>query len=131
LTLKGEPVTTLAEVMTTTVLTVAQDAPLSHVARALRSRNVGSAIVIDSEENALGIISERELVDSVAGGRNPDQGTAQLWMRPEMLMASVDTTAEDAAEMMRAHNVRHLPVARDGKVVGVVSIRDLLMGIPG
>jgi len=124
-------VTRLADVMTTDVLTVSENATLSQVARALRSRNVGSAIVIDEQELAIGIISERELVDSVAGGRNPDQGTAQLWMRPELLTANVDTSAEEATEIMRANNVRHLPVSSDGKVVGVVSISDLLVGIPG
>ncbi|MBM3677997.1 MAG: CBS domain-containing protein [Actinobacteria bacterium] len=123
--------TRLADVMTTDVLTVSENATLSQVARALRSRNVGSAIVIDEQELAIGIISERELVDSVAGGRNPDQGTAQLWMRPELLTANVDTSAEEATEIMRANNVRHLPVSSDGKVVGVVSISDLLVGIPG
>ena len=123
--------TTLAHVMSTDVLTVPQDASLSHVARALRTRNVGSAIVVDADARPLGIISERELVDSVAGGRNPDQGTAQLWMRPDLLSASAETSTEGAAEMMRVHNVRHLPVLSEGRVVGVVSIRDLLVGIPG
>ena len=117
--------------MSTDVLTVSQDATLSQVARALRGRNVGSAIVVDTEEHPIGIISERELVDSVAGGRNPDQGTAQLWMRPDLLTANADTSPNAAAEIMRSHNVRHLPVSREGKVVGVVSIRDLLVGIPG
>jgi CBS domain-containing protein len=123
--------TTIAHVMSTDVLTVPQNATLSQVARALRTRNVGSAIVVDDQAHPLGIISERELVDSVAGGRNPDQGTAQLWMRPDLLSAGAETSPEAAAEMMRVHNVRHLPVLRDGRVVGVVSIRDLLVGSPG
>lgn len=120
--------TTLADVMSIDVLTVSQDATLSQVARALRERNVGSAIVVDDGMRPLGIISERELVDSVAGGRNPDQGTAQLWMRPDLLSATIDTSVADATEMMRSSNVRHLPVLREGQVVGVVSVRDLLLG---
>ena len=51
-------------------------------------------------------------------------------MRPDLLSAGSETSTEDAAEMMRVHNVRHLPVLREGRVVGVVSIRDLLVGIP-
>ena len=118
---------TLGDIMTTDVLTVTPDSTLSHVARELRHRNVGSAIVVE-EERPIGIISERELVDSVAGSRNPDQGTVQLWMRNDVLSVDPDTSLHDAAEVMRAHDVRHLTVTRDGRLVGVVSIRDLLVG---
>lgn len=118
---------TVAEVMSTNVLTVGETTTLSQVARELRARNVGSAVVIDTAQRPLGMISERELVDAVAAGRNPDQGTAQLWMRNEFVMTEHTTTTVDAAELMRRHNVRHLPIAENGRLVGVISIRDLVI----
>ena len=129
--LGGVPVevraTVLADVMTTDVLTVSGGATLSQAARAMRSRNVGSAIVIDPDTCPIGIITERELVDSVASSRNPDHGTVELWMKPEPATASPDMLPIAAAELMREHSVRQLPVTESGKLVGVVSIRDLLV----
>ncbi|MFN8222537.1 MAG: CBS domain-containing protein [Gaiellales bacterium] len=118
---------TVAEVMSTNVLTVVETTPLSQVARELRARNVGSAVVVDSEQKPLGMISERELVDSVAAGRNPDQGTAQLWMRNEFVMTEHTTSKAEAVELMRKHNVRHLPISENGRLVGVISVRDLVI----
>ncbi len=118
--------TTVADVMSRDILTVQPDATLGQVARALRSRNVGSALVTDSAGRPVGIISERELVDSVAGSRNPDIGVAESWMRANPTAVESSATLADASTLMREANVRHLPVTADGVVVGVVSIRDLL-----
>ena len=48
-------------------------------------------------------------------------------MRNDVLSVDPDTSLHDAVEVMRAHDVRHLTVTRDGRLVGVVSIRDLLV----
>ena len=118
----------VGDVMTTDILTVPSTATLGEVARRLRARNVGSAVVVDDAEQPLGIITDRELVDSVAASRNPDQGQAGSWMRPEMWSVDRDSSLEEASALMRDANVRHLPVTADGRVVGIVSIRDLLVG---
>ena len=73
---------TLADVMSRDILTVARSATLGEVARQLRSQNVGSALVVDEANAPIGIITERELVDSVAASRNPDAGVAESWMKP-------------------------------------------------
>ena len=118
--------TTVADVMSRDILTVQPDATLGQVARALRARNVGSALVTDEAGRPVGIISERELVDSVAGSRNPDIGVAESWMRADPVTVESSSALADASELMRETNVRHLPVTDGGVVVGVVSIRDLL-----
>ena len=118
--------TTVADVMSRDILTVQPDATLGQVARALRARNVGSALVTDPGGRPVGIISERELVDSVAGSRNPDVGVAESWMRGNPVTVDSSASLADASTLMRDTNVRHLPVTDSGVVVGVVSIRDLL-----
>ena len=117
---------TVSSVMSRDILTVTPGSTLGQVARALRSRNVGSALVVDDAGKPVGIITERELVDSVAGSRNPDLGLAGSWMQGEPVTVEAAASLVDASARMREANVRHLPVTEDGVVVGVVSIRDLL-----
>jgi len=120
---------TIADIMSTDILTVRLSATLGEVARTLRGRNVGSAIVVDDGGVHAGIITERELVDSVAASRNPDQGQAASWMRTDYPTILATAAMDEATESMRDANVRHLPVVDEGGVVvGVISIRDLLVG---
>jgi signal-transduction protein with cAMP-binding, CBS, and nucleotidyltransferase domain len=119
---------TVRDVMTTDILTVPGTATLGEVARRMRGRNVGSAVVVDATDQPLGLITERELVDSVAASRSPDHGQASSWMRPEMWSVEQSASLDEASSRMRDANVRHLPVTDDGRVVGIVSIRDLLVG---
>ena len=90
---------TVGDVMTTDILTVPSTATLGEVARRLRARNVGSAVVVDDAEQPLGIITDRELVDSVAASRNPDQGQAGSWMRPEMWSVDRGSSLEEASRV--------------------------------
>jgi CBS domain-containing protein len=120
---------TVGDVMSTGVLTVKHTATLGQVARTMRERNVGSALVVDDGKHPIGMISERELVESVANSRNPDVGTAQSWMRETINTIAPDTPISVAVELMREQGVRHLPVGNNGDVQGVVSIRDLLAGV--
>ena len=117
---------TVSSVMTRDIVSVPHQATLGEVARALRGRNIGSAIVLDDAGGPVGIISERELVDSVAASRNPDVGIAESWMRGGLSPVPSAATIAEASTQMREQNVRHLPVVDDGQLVGIVSIRDLL-----
>jgi CBS domain-containing protein len=120
---------TVGDVMTKDVLTVPKTATLGQVARSMRARNVGSAIVVDERGGVAGIISERELVESVARSRNPDVGTAESCMNQEVRTISPATGIAEAVEAMRLAGVRHLPVVDDGTLSGIVSMRDLLASV--
>src|SRR5690349_19997894 len=96
--------------MTKDILTVPGTATLGEVARRMRARNVGSAVVVDDGEQPLGLISERELIDSVAASRSPDLAQAASWMRPDLLSVEGSATLDEASARMRDANVRHLPV---------------------
>jgi signal-transduction protein with cAMP-binding, CBS, and nucleotidyltransferase domain len=119
---------TVGDVMTTDILAVPSTATLGEVARQLRARNVGSAIVVDAGEQPLGLITERELVDSVAASRNPDHGQAGSWLREQAGTVERSASLDEASTRMRDAGVRHLTVTEDGRLVGIVSIRDLLVG---
>ena len=65
--------------------TVRSGATLGEAARALRAADADVVVVLDSSEQAIGILTERELVDSVAASRHPDHGTVDSWMRTDVV----------------------------------------------
>jgi CBS domain-containing protein len=93
----------------------------------LRERNIGALVVSDDGETVDGIISERDIVHGLA-----DHGSALLSLHVAAAMSApvvtcdpADTVAELMAEMTN-RRIRHLPVVRDGRLVGIVSIGDLV-----
>ncbi len=96
--------------------------------RAMTARNVGAVVIADPLGRPVGIFTERDLMTRVvAPGRNPAQVTLEEVMSTRLLFARCDEPVEAVeCEMQRLH-VRHLPVVdASGRLLGVVSLRDLL-----
>jgi CBS domain-containing protein len=89
--------------------------------------NVGAALVTDADDTLLGIISERDFLRTLVkfGGAVLDIRVRAL-MTKSVVTCAPDTTVSDALSMMSRHHFRHLPVVRDGQILGLLSIRDLL-----
>ncbi len=105
---------------------VAPDQTLRAVAHAMWVENVGALVVGDGQKS-LGIISERDLAIQIGGGADPDTVTAREAMTSNMIAAKVGDTLDEAAYQMLEVGIRHVPLVDDGgRVVGMVSIRDLL-----
>ena len=79
----------------------------------------------------IGIITERDILRSVGLGNDPDRTTVNDVMTPDPDYLEPDVTVEDAAEWMLAAGYRHLPIAEDGKILGMVSIKDVLWALTG
>lgn len=95
-------------------------------AQTMSERNIGALAVVDSGRLA-GIFSERDLMSRVvARGLNPDDTTVGLVMSKELVVAEPKEDVDVALQKMHAIRARHLPVVDDGKLVGMISIRDLL-----
>jgi CBS domain-containing protein len=111
----------------TAVATVAPDRLIAEAARELAVRGVGALVVSRDNERILGILSERDIARAVGM-----QGPAALTMRVEELMTSEVTTCsltdtvDHLAEVMTARRVRHLPVVDGDRMVGIVSIGDVV-----
>lgn len=118
----------VADIMTRTVASVAPDATLRTVVQTMKERNVGSVVVVDSRQHVLGIITERDLVRR-AGERCGEWDRIRardIMSTPVNTVGPHDSWAHVAAEMDRL-GVRHLPVAdHSGKLVGIITSRDLL-----
>jgi CBS domain-containing protein len=108
------------------VVSVAPDATLGEAAREMQRRSVGSALVMHVEQGFVGIVTERDLLRAVAASRHPDQASVEEWMTADAITIGPETTRAEAAAIMQERGFRHLPVVADGRVVGVLSIRDLV-----
>ena len=95
-------------------------------AKEMRELNIAALIVLDDAGELVGIVTERDLTRKIiAEGKDPSSITLdQIMTRDPQTLAPTDH-AGDALEIMRTRKFRHLPVAENGKVVGMVSIRDL------
>ena len=114
---------TVETIMTGDLLQVDAAATLAAAARAMDGRRVGAALVFE-DERLVGIFTERDILRAVA--RDGLGGTVSEWMthHPETIEAS-DTTGHAAAMMIHG-GFRHLPVADGERIVGIISIRDLM-----
>ena len=110
----------------TTVATIAPDASVKRAADWLRAKNIG-ALVVTNEDAVLGLISEREIVhafsrDGEAAGSMPVKEIMQYGVTA----ISPDDSVYRVMNLMTHHRVRHMPVLRDGKLAGIVSIGDVV-----
>jgi len=115
----------VSEHMTASLLTVAADATLGEAAAAMATRGVGAVVVLEGERVAA-ILTERDVMKAVAAG-NDGSAPVKEWMTPHPDTIEPTDTTDHAASLMIHGGFRHLPVVEaDGKVVGIVSIRDLM-----
>lgn len=116
----------VGDAMSTDMLRVGPGHTLRQVAEALARRKVGSAIVHDTDGEGIGIITERDILRSVAAGESPDEETAADHQTTEVVFATTTWTLYEAAEAMRRGGFRHLVVLDGGDVVGIISVRDIV-----
>jgi CBS domain-containing protein len=115
--------------MTRWVITVRPDAPVKEVAEKLSKHRVSAVPVIDEDEALLGVVSEVDLLPQVAGiRRHGDEvpHTAADVMTRRVVRVSSDTDVREIAKLLLKHKLRRLPVVDDGRIVGIVSRRDLI-----
>ncbi len=114
------------EGMSDNVLSVGPDHSVRDVARQMKARGVGAAVVIDPDSPGPGIITERDVLAAVADGQSPDQEHVRDHLSAELTFAAPDWSLERAAEAMVRGGFRHLVVVDGGEIVGVLSMRDIV-----
>jgi CBS domain-containing protein len=121
--------------MSRLVLTVGPTHTLRQAARMMSARHIGAAVVIDPEHAGVGILTERDILNSVAAGEDPDAEVAAQHRTEDLVYASPEWTLEDAAQAMVRGGFRHLVVVEGHEVAGLLSMRDIVrcwtvVGIP-
>ena len=109
------------------VSTVSPTASIAAVVTVLSERRIGAVLVLDEGDKLLGIVSERDIVRSLAanGAMTLDMTAGQLMTRT-VQVAHPDTTVAEAMQIMTAGRFRHLPVVERDTLIGLVSIGDVV-----
>jgi CBS domain-containing protein len=105
----------VSEIMSKDLVTVGPEYNVADVASLMRSKRIGSVIVLE-DDRVLGILTERDILGVVGSGEDPKNVAAHEALTP---------VEEAAQEMVRA-GVRHLPVISEQDLIGIVSMRDLV-----
>ena len=116
---------TVAELMNTDVLAVDPTASIGEAAEKMIEGGVGAVVVMEDGVRLTGIITERDLLRAVAQRARAAEARVRQWMTESVITIEPDTPIEEAAKMMFERNFRHLPVSRDGRLLGIVSLRRL------
>jgi len=112
--------------MSTVVLTVGPDHTLSQVARVMTQRRVGAAVVVDPEQPGPGIVTERDILQSLGAGQDPESEKVGDHLSTDLTFAEPGWSLEYAAEAMVRGGFRHLIVIDGGEMAGVLSMRDIV-----
>ena len=114
------------EGMSTLVLTVGPGHTLRQAAAAMAERGVGAAVVLDPDAMGPGILTERDLMNAIAAGEDPDRELVTEHQSSDLVFAGPDWSLEQAAAAMVRGGFRHLVVVDAGETVGILSVRDIV-----
>lgn len=140
-----------ADLMSTSVVAVPPDTPVAAIAELLAARGISAVPVIDQESRPVGIVTEGDLIRRLADQPRGPFGwfldvfrdktpmaarfakahgkVARDVMTTALVSVGVEASVEQVAQLMEQHNVRRVPVLRDGRLVGIVSRADLLRAV--
>jgi CBS domain-containing protein len=114
---------TVADLMVKDVLTVEPSDTIGEAAEKMNASNVGAVVVMEDMVRIVGIVTERDLLRAVASRARAAEARVRQWMTPNPVTIDPDLTIEEAAKIMFDNNFRHLPVVKDGRALGIVSLR--------
>lgn len=114
------------EGMTDVVLTIGPGHTVRDAATAMSRRKVGAAVVIDPELPGPGVITERDILHSIAAGQDPDTELVAQHLTANLTFAAPDWSLEQAAAAMVRGGFRHLIVVEGAELVGILSMRDIV-----
>jgi CBS domain-containing protein len=113
------------DAMSTVVLTIGPAHTLRQAAALMSARRVGAAIIHDPDAGGIGILTERDVLNSVGLGQNPDTEPVHAHATTDVVFAAPAWTLEEAARAMAHGGFRHL-IVLDREPVGIVSVRDII-----
>ncbi|MBM3666112.1 MAG: CBS domain-containing protein [Actinobacteria bacterium] len=114
------------EGMSSVILAVGPGHTLRDAAAKMTEKGTGAALVFDEHSPAPRIITERDVLNAIGGGEDPDKALVADHMSDSVISAPPDWSLERAAEEMVKLGIRHLVVVERGELVGVLSMRDIV-----
>jgi CBS domain-containing protein len=114
------------DAMSKAVLTVGAGHTLRQTAELMSSRKTGSAVVVDPDGSGVGIVTERDILNALGNGLDPDTEYTASHITWDVVYAGPSWTLDEAAAAMIRGGFRHLVVMEDDEVLGVISVRDIV-----
>ena len=111
------------EVMSTPVVTVGPNSDVKGVIRTMVARNIGSVVVVDGEE-PIGIFTERDVVQQLSERHDLLELPVSAVMSSPLILCRPNLPIAEALHVMNSHKIRHLPVVQEGRLKGMVTMRD-------
>lgn len=110
------------------VVVISPDAEIRSAVATMVREHVGALVVIDEDQHLLGVVSEREIINSLDlnGPKLMGSTAVRNIMRTDGPVASLDDTVRSVMELMTATRARHVPIIACGQPVGVVSLGDIV-----
>jgi CBS domain-containing protein len=115
----------VGDIMQRDVVTVGAGDTFTEAAKVLRDHRI-SSVVVKGDEGPAGIVTERDFVSLLADGLDPATTNVGQRMSRDLATVKPKTDIAEAARTMAERGIRHLPVVDRGKMVGIISIRDLM-----
>jgi CBS domain-containing protein len=110
------------------VVSCREDEPLECAVAKMYATNVGSVVVVDKAGHPVGIVTERDVVRFLAQQVDFKTPLGQVARKSLITVSPEDSTLSAAVKMIE-NNIRHMPVVEGGRLVGVISIRDVLRAL--
>ena len=108
------------------VLSIGPDASVLQAVQLMNEHKVGAVLVMDDDEQVLGIFTERDVLRRVVGlEKNPRQVNVGSVMTEDVICVEPNTDLDEVSNIMKTRKIRHLPVCSDGEVLGMISIGDV------
>ncbi len=109
------------------VWTVSSDESIKNALRLMKRKNIGALVVVDSTGSPKGIISERDIIRAAASGMNRLEGKkVRNCMSSSVYTVNQQDSTDRCMMLMSQKRIRHLPIVEGGKMVGIISIGDIV-----
>lgn len=117
--------TTVAKAMSAQLVTMSASSSLAEAASVMSQKRVGSVLIVEGER-LVGILTERDIVRAISHDIGAPRDAIAHWMSAKPKTVSPGTSLEEARDLMDKNHIRHLPVAEGGRLLGMLSMRDLI-----
>ena len=116
------------DIMKTNVVTVPPSTSVTEAATIMREENIGCLVVVDVDKKLLGIITDRDIVMSVvANGKSPLEVLVGDVMTDELITVQENESIFEILRVLGKNSIRRVPVLKGGRLVGIVSVDDLIV----
>ena len=116
----------IAKLIERSCVTTHADCPLEDLIAILAERRIGTVVVVDRDQQVIGIVSERDIIRHLSTGGTTADTYAKNIMTSKVITVENNVTSAQLMQLITEHHIRHVPITCDGKLVGIVSIGDVV-----